>query len=222
MCFRLKHCANNKKSSASRLPRKEARTWQRKATTLTEDVRSGTFFEKQRRKQQKECKSPGRRRHERGDEKQLHSMKMSVWTHFFEKQRRKQQKKHKPSGERQNGRADGRQRRGEHKPRAGDCDYTSSAFLKNTALAMYRKDAKTREKCNGAAGLRQKSTLIRNIAVYHIESRAFHVKQRKNKRALHFWAHGTKRLPCATRILPRRSALSTICQHIQSPFAGTF
>ena len=38
--------------------------------TLTEEVRSGTFFEKQRRKQKKECKLRGERRHGRSDGKQ--------------------------------------------------------------------------------------------------------------------------------------------------------
>lgn len=85
---------------------------------------------------------------------------------------------------------------------------------------MYRKDAETREKRNGTAGLHQKSALIRHIAAYRIESRAFHVKQRKTGETRVFECSEQKDCPCATRILSRRSALSTICQHTQSPFAG--
>ena len=61
-----------------------------------------------------------------------------------------------------------------------------------------------------------------HIAVYHIESRAFHVKQRKKQEKPALWMCGAKRLPCTTWIVPRRSAPSTICQRTQSPVDGVF
>lgn len=56
-----------------------------------------------------------------------------------------------------------------------------------------------------------------HIVAHHIESRAFHVKQRKNRKNPRFWMRGAKRLPCKARTLPRQSALSTICRRTQSP-----
>ena len=61
-----------------------------------------------------------------------------------------------------------------------------------------------------------------HIVAHHIESRAFHVKQRKNRKNPRFWMRGAKRLPCTTWIVPRRSAPSTICQRTQSPVDGVF
>ena len=89
---------------------------------------------------------------------------------------------------------------------------------------MYRKDAETREKCNGAAGLRQKSTLTRHIAAYQIESRTFHVKQQKNRRTLHFWGARNKetalRHPNTSSSEHPKHYLTahpiTLCQCIQS------
>lgn len=140
------------------------------------------FLKKQRRKQQKERKPSGGRRHGRSDEKQLHSMKISVWTHFLKNRGTNSKKSANcPENVKTDAPTEGKDRESINRAQVHYCGYTSSAFLKNTAHRHVSKRRRNARKTQRNGGIAPKSTLTRHIAVYHVESRAFHVKQRKNR-----------------------------------------